>query len=82
LTIAGFVTGSDVVIYQAGTETVRQQTEDISGTSVTYTYETTESIDIGVFKAGYRPYYIRGYALTTSNASVPVAQTVDRDYLT
>ena len=82
LTISGFVTGSDVVIYQAGTETVRQQTEDISGTSTTYTYETTENVDIGVFKAGYRPYYIRNYALTTSNASVPVAQTVDRDYLT
>lgn len=82
LTVAGFVTGSDVVIYQAGTETVRQQTEDISGTSTTYTYETTENVDIGVFKAGYRPYYIRGYTLTTSNASVPVSQTIDRDYLT
>jgi hypothetical protein len=82
LTISGFVTGSDVVIYQAGTETVRQQTEDISGTSTTYTYETTENVDIGVFKAGYRPFYIRNYALTSSNASVPVSQTVDRDYLT
>ena len=81
LTISGFVTGSDVVIYQAGTETVRQQTEDISGTSTSYTYETTENIDIGVFKAGYRPFYIRNYALPTSNASVPVSQTVDRDYL-
>jgi hypothetical protein len=82
LTISGFVTGSDVVIYQAGTETVRQQSEDISGTSTTYTYSTTENVDIGIFKTGYRPFYIRNYALTSSNASVPVSQTVDRDYLT
>ena len=81
LTIDGFVTGSDVVIYEAGTENIRQQSEDISGTSTTYTYETTENVDIGVFKAGYRPFYIRNYALTSSDASVPVAQTVDRDYL-
>lgn len=82
LTITGLQAGSDVVIYQAGTETVRQQTQDISGTTNTYTYETTEDIDIGVFKEGYRPYYVRDYTLTSSDASVPVAQTVDRDYLT
>jgi hypothetical protein len=82
LTLTGIQTGSDVVIYQAGTETIRQQTQDISGTTNTYTYATTEDIDIGVFKEGYRPYYVRTYALTSSDASVPVAQTVDRDYLT
>jgi hypothetical protein len=82
LTLTGIQTGSDVVIYQAGTETIRQQTQDISGTTNTYTYETTEDIDIGVFKEGYRPSYVRDYTLTSSDASVPVAQTVDRDYLT
>lgn len=82
LTITGLVSGSDVVIYEAGTENVRQQTQDISGTTNTYIYETTEDIDIGVFKEGYRPYYVRAYTLTSSDASVPVSQTVDRDYLT
>ncbi len=82
LTIDGFVTGSDVVIYEAGTETVLQQEQDISGTSTTYTYETPEDVDIGIFKEGYRPFYIRSYTLGSSDGSVPVAQTVDRDYLT
>lgn len=82
LTISGFVTGSDVVILQAGTETVRQINENVSGTSTTYTYETTENVDIVVYKEGYRPAYVMNYALTSSNASVPISQTVDRDYLT
>jgi hypothetical protein len=81
LAINGFVTGSDVVVYAAGTSTVRQNQDSISGTSTTYTYETPENIDIGVFKAGYIPFYIRNFPLTSSNASVLVAQTIDRAYL-
>lgn len=80
LTISNVVTGSDVVIYQAGTTTVRATGDAIAGTTFVYGYESTESVDIGVFKAGYKPYYIRGYALTTSNSTLPVAQTVDRSY--
>jgi hypothetical protein len=81
LSLTGIVTGSDVIIYQAGTTTVRQTSDAISGTTTSYTYETPENIDIGVFKSGYIPFFIRNYALTTSNASLPVAQVVDRAYL-
>jgi hypothetical protein len=80
LTLTGLQTGSDVVIYAAGTETVRSSADSVN--SFTYTYETPESVDIGVFKAGYIPFYIRNYALSSSNASLPVAQVVDRAYLT
>lgn len=82
LSMTGIVTGSDVVIYATGTTTVRKLTNEISGTTSSYVYETIENVDIGVFKAGYIPFYIRNYPLTAANASIPIAQVVDRAYLT
>jgi hypothetical protein len=79
LTLTGLLSGSDVVVYQAGTTTVRNSADAVS--SYTYTYETPESIDIGVFKAGYIPYYIRGYSLGSADASLPIALVADRAYL-
>ena len=80
LTIVAIVPGSDVVIYQQGTENVLASFEP-AGSTCQYQYQTPEDIDIGVFKAGYVPYYIRYYVLGSSNASVPVQQTPDRGYL-
>jgi hypothetical protein len=79
LTLTGLSAGSDVVVYQAGTTTVRSSADAVN--SFTYTYETPESVDIGVFKAGYVPFYIRNYSLASADASLPVAQVVDRAYL-
>jgi hypothetical protein len=79
LTLTGLQSSSDVVVYQAGTETVRDSKDSVS--SYSYTYETPESVDIGVFKAGYIPFYVRGYSLSSSNSSLPIAQVVDRAYL-
>jgi hypothetical protein len=81
LSLTGLISGSDVIIYQAGTETVRQTSDAISGSSQTYIYSATENIDIGVFCQGYIPLFIRNYSLTTSNATLPIAQVVDRAYL-
>jgi hypothetical protein len=81
LTVSGVVTGSDVVIYDAGTETVLAQSEDIAGTSYAYVYSGADTVDIGVFKAGYVPYFIRDLSITTTDSSVPVAQVADRAYL-
>jgi hypothetical protein len=79
LTLTGLSSGSDVVIYQAGTTTIRDSKDSVN--SYTYTYETPENIDIGIFKAGYIPFYIRNYTLGNSDASLPIAQVVDRAYL-
>lgn len=81
LSINGIITGSDVVIYAAGTTTVRQINDSISGTLQTYIYETPENIDIGIFKTGYIPYYIRNYVLALDDASLPISQIIDRAYL-
>jgi hypothetical protein len=79
LVVDGLKPGSDVVIYPAGTTTIRDSVDSVN--SYTYVYETPESIDIGVFKSGYIPYYIRNLVLTTSNSSIPVAQVIDRNYI-
>lgn len=80
LTVTGIQSGSDVVIYEAGTETVLASV-DAGGTSFVYTYSGADTVDIGVFLMGYIPLYIRNLSITTSDSSVPVAQVVDRAYL-
>lgn len=84
LTIDGFVTGSDVVVYAAGTETVLDDAQEVAGTSWVYSYAAADAgdeIDVGIFLSGYRPEYVRGYTLSADNATLPVAQTIDRDYV-
>jgi len=80
LTLTGLVSGSDVVILAAGTTTILASVDSYASTSWGYTYETPQSVDIGIIKPGYVPLYIRGYPLGSSNASLPVAQTADRSY--
>jgi hypothetical protein len=81
LTLSGLITGSDVVILTAGTETVLNQVDQNVGSTWVHTYELPSSVDIFVSKAGYVPFYIRNYALQSSNASLPIAQTTDRNFI-
>lgn len=81
LTLSGIISGSDVVILSAGTETVLNQVDQNAGSTWVHTYETPTNIDIFVSKAGYVPFYIRNYTLQSSNASLPIAQTIDRNYI-
>ncbi len=80
LSITGLVTGSDVVILQAGTSNILASVDSNATSTYVYDYTTIENVDIGIIKPGYVPLYIRNYALTSSNASLPVAQQVDRNY--
>jgi hypothetical protein len=82
LTLSGIVTGSDVVILQAGTDIVLGQVDQNSPTTWDYIYETPTSIDIFVSKAGFVPFYIRNFTLQSSNANLPIAQITDRNYIT
>lgn len=81
LTLTGLQTGSDIVILAAGTETERENIDANAGSTYDYVYETAENIDIGVFKAGYVPFYIRNYPLSSTDSSLPIAQIADRNYL-
>jgi hypothetical protein len=81
LTLTGLQTGSDVVILGAGTETVLNSVDANVATTYPYVYATPATVDIGIFKAGFTPLYIRGLALGSASSSLPVAQVPDRAYL-
>lgn len=81
LTLSGLVTGSDIVVYSAGTETVLGSVDSNGGVSWAFEYETPQSVDVGVFLAGHIPLYVRGLALGSADATLPIAQVVDRAYL-
>ena len=81
LTLGGIVVGSDVVILQAGTETVLGQVDQNNTNTWNYIYETPTTIDIFVSKAGFVPFYIRNFTLQSSDAKLPIAQINDRNYI-
>jgi hypothetical protein len=83
LTLTGLIDGSDISILTAGTTTERVNVQENSGTTYehNYTYSASDYVDIGVFKTGYIPFYIRTYLLGNADASLPIVQVVDRAYL-
>jgi len=81
LTLTGIVPGSDIVILDTGTEIDRVNIDTNPTSSYTYIYESTGSIDIKVYKRGYVPFSILNFSLSSTDASVPVAQVVDRNYI-
>lgn len=81
LTLTGLQTGSDISITTAGTDTELVNVNANAGATYAYVYSTPQNIDIAVYKQGYVPYFVRNYSLTSSDASVPIAQVADRNYL-
>lgn len=80
VTFTGLPTGCDAFTLTAGTTTLLDQQDALAGTSYSYTYSGTPTVDVGFIKAGYVPFYIRNLALGASDASIPVSLTVDRNY--
>lgn len=79
--MTGLQTGSDIVILNAGTSTEQVNVDSNSGTTYAYSYsDSGQSVDIGVFKSGYIPFYIRNYTLPATNSSLPINQIADRNY--
>lgn len=82
LTLTGIQTLSDIVILTAGTTTELLDLNENAGTTYAYSYAYVAAtyIDIGIFKAGYVPFYIRNYLLPNADGSLPIAQVIDRAY--
>ena len=82
LTLTGLPTGCDITILGAGTESVRENTEDFGGTSYPYVYaDPGTAVDIVVIRPGYMPAAVRNYALAESASSLPFSLTPDPSYL-
>lgn len=80
LTLTGLQAGSDVVVLEAGTNTVLDSVDANGSTTWNYIYEAADTVDIGVLKAGYVPLYFRNLSIGTADASLPVTQQPDRNY--
>ena len=81
LTLTGLVTGSDIVVRAAGSSTILASVDSNAGTTWGYTYETPVAVDIDVIKPSYVPLpLVRNFTPSTTNASLPVAQQLDRNY--
>lgn len=79
VTFTGPVAGSDMVVLTAGTTSVLFSSDAAS--TFTYTYSGAQTVDVGFIKAGHVPYYIRNLSLTTTDSSIPVAMTADRNFI-
>ena len=79
-TFTGLPSGCDVVVLTAGTSTILAQADAHPLTSYGFVYEGTPTIDIGFIKPGYVPFYIRNLSLGSTDTSIPVALTIDRNY--
>lgn len=80
VTLTGLPTGCDAVTLTAGTSTILDQKDALAGTTYSYQYEGNPTVDIGIIKPGYVPFYIRNLALGSADSSIPVALTADRNY--
>ena len=80
LTLTGLVSGSDVVINTAGTNTTVGEV-DAGGTTFAWVFAGAQTVTIKVMKAGYVPYQIYDYVLAAADASLPIAQVIDRAYV-
>jgi hypothetical protein len=82
LTLDGLITGSDIVILDAGTTTPFVNVDANAGTTYDYVYDWTTDfdVDICIYKAGYVPYIIRAFTLSNADGSIPIGQVVDRNY--
>ena len=79
VTFTGPPTGTDMVVLTAGTTTVLYSSDAAS--TFVYTYSGAQTVDVGFIKTGYVPYYIRNLSLSTTDSSIPVAMTADRNFI-
>jgi hypothetical protein len=80
VTFTGLPTGCDAVVLTAGSGTILDSKDSMAGTSYSYTYSGAQTVDVGFINPGYVPFYIRNLSLTTTDASIPVSLTQDRNY--
>ena len=83
LTITGFQSGSDVVVFDATLPSSGDGSNVLAtGDAVTspwvFDYAGTPEVTIGLFKNGYTPTYYRNIQLGTSDSALAVSQLEDR----
>jgi hypothetical protein len=80
VTFSGLPVGCDAFTLVAGGTTLLDQKDSLAGSSYSYTYSGAQTVDVGLFKTGYVPYYIRNLSLGTTDTTIPVSLTPDRNF--
>lgn len=83
LTLEGLQAGSDILVLRAGTTTVEHEVDAHSGSTYVYNYPVyapPRTVDLCVFKTGFKPFYVRNFTLLPGGGLLPIAQVPDRDY--
>lgn len=82
LTLTGLVTGSDVVIKTSNTNTELVDVDANVGSTYAYSYTFAAGtyVDVKIMLPGYVPFTVYNYLLGATDASLPIAQTLDRAY--
>lgn len=81
LTLTGLSTGSDVVVLTAGSSTILSSVDALGGTTFSFIYSGSQTVDVGIIKTGFVPLYIRNLSLTTTDSTIPVSMTPDRNFI-
>lgn len=81
VSFTGLPIGCDVVVLSAGTDSILDQRDSLVTSSYSYVYSGARTVDVGFIKPGYVPLYIRNLSLTTTDSSIPVSLTKDRNYI-
>jgi hypothetical protein len=80
VTFTGLPSGCDAVVLQAGTNTILYQVDSNPLTAFSFTYSGAQTVDVGFIMPGYVPFYIRNLSLGTTDSTIPVSLTADRNY--
>jgi len=80
VTLTGLQNPTEIRVYLTGTLTVVDGQEDVTSGSFNFTIGSAVAIDIRIFALGYYPADLINYS-TTSDATIPIAQVLDRNYL-
>lgn len=82
INLTNLISGSDIVILNAGTSTDLVNIDANSGTTYNTTLDagTYSSLDICIYKQGYIPYTLRNIPLTSVGISLPINQVPDRNF--
>lgn len=80
LGFSGLQASSEVRIFTAGTTTEIGGIENTSGSFNFNHNGVGTSIDYVIFNVQYQPVRVEGFALTSSNSTIPIQQIFDRQY--
>lgn len=80
VTLTWFISGSDIVILEAGTENALVNIDQETNETYTFINPDTITIDIWIIKPWYVTQYIYWYTVNTKWTTLPITQIVDRNY--